>query len=67
MDGIRLSLTDRAERQFVPENTLFNPGDHDIDRIFIGFVEHGIWRIRLEKEGSSRGEIRFNQRDATLS
>jgi hypothetical protein len=61
-DRVRLSLRDQTDRGFVPENTLFNPGDHDIDHIFTGFAQ-GVWRIRLDNEGRRRGEIRFSERD----
>jgi hypothetical protein len=50
---------------------VFNPGIepkklYDIDRIVMGF-EQGVWRIRLEKEHSMCGEIRFNAKKDVIN
>jgi hypothetical protein len=72
--GVGLSLT-HGPKPFVPfpGKALFEYPDLDdkpykehIDRIIIGF-EQGVWRIKLEREGSLHGDIQFNDKKDVIN
>ena len=76
--GVGLSLREEQpspQPSFVPfpEKAVFEyPDVHNkaykehIDHIIIGF-EQGVWRIKLEREHSLRGEIRFNAKKDVIN
>jgi ribosomal protein S18 acetylase RimI-like enzyme len=55
------SLSEKKDEEFVPKNIVFNPGDHDIHHILVGFTEKGGWYIKLD---NGLAEISFSEKDA---